>query len=116
MPFEINVPEQLGDKKFPAFYRGWRWEEEPASPVVINMFRGTHLAIWAATLFATYALWLQELRRKDVQLLYAEETYLGRFLHRLGFPQILGFDKDRDTETDENIFPLTRVRATSPLL
>lgn len=115
MTFRIEVPDALGDKDLIPFYKGWQWFEEPPSPVLLDIARGTHLAPWAATLFATYALWLKESRRREVQLQYNEQSYVGRFLHRLGFPQLLGFDEDRPVVADMRIFPLTRVQQSKEI-
>ena len=70
MSHEINVPEMLGDKNLPNFFKGWDWDDNPVSPVEINIFKGTHLAPWAVTLFGAYALWLREVRKKTVILNY----------------------------------------------
>lgn len=115
MTFKVDVPDALGDKDLLPFYKGWQWFEEPPAPVLFNIAKGTHLAPWAATLFATYALWLKEARHKDIQLQYDEQSYLGRFLRRIGFPQLLGFDKDHQAVPDMRIFPLTRVQESKQI-
>lgn len=115
MTFKIDVPDTLGDKNLLPFYKGWQWLEEPPTPVLFDIAKGTHLAPWAATLFATYALWLKEARHKDIQLQYDEDSYLGRFLRRIGFPQLLGFDKEQPAVPDLRIFPLTQVRESKQI-
>jgi hypothetical protein len=109
MRFEINVPEALGDKDLCSFFRGWTWFDDPSGDVLIEVQRGTHIAPWAATLFAAYAIWLKEVRNKNVLLRYVEDSYVGRFLQRIGFPQILGFDQTVLPDSSVRMFPLTRV-------
>lgn len=110
MSFEINVPEKLGDKNLLAFFKGWTWHDDPESPVEINVKRGTHIAPWAATLFGAYAIWLKEVRNKEVFLDYGENTYLGTFLERIGLPQLLGYKVAPNPHDFQRICPLQRIK------
>lgn len=109
MATEIAISSALGDKALNGFFTGWEWRDDPASPVVINVERGTHVAPWAAALFAAYALWLKEVRNKDVELRYDSSTYVGRFLEKIGLPQLLGQPVAQQEWNDTKVFPLTRV-------
>lgn len=110
MPFVINVPEELGDKNLPSFFRGWNWlDNPPDQKITLNVQRGTHIAPWAATLFATYAIWLKEVRGRDVELTYDPDTYVGKFLQRIGLPQLLGSGDHPHPVPNQRIFPLTRI-------
>ncbi len=115
MSHEINVPEMLGDKNLQNFFKGWNWHDNPESPVEINIFKGTHLAPWAVTLFGAYILWLREVRGKEVKLNYEEGTYLGRFLERMGLPQILGEKKGFPENSEQRICPLTRISTSKEI-
>jgi hypothetical protein len=115
MTHEINVPEMLGDKSLQKFFKGWFWDDDPASPVKINIYKGTHLAPWATTLFGAYALWLKEVRKKEVTLDYERDTYLGRFLERMGLPQLLGEKLDYVDDISQRICPLTRISNSSEI-
>jgi len=92
------------------FFKGWNWHDDPQSPVELNINRGTHIAPWAATLYGAYALWLKEVRDKEVFLDYKENTYLGSFLERIGLPQLLGYKVSPQKNESQRICPLTRIR------
>jgi len=109
MAFDIDIPSALGDKSLEPFFRGWNWLDDPPSPVILHIRRGTHVAPWAATLFGAYAIWLKEVRKKEVYLDYDEETYVGGFLEKIGLPQLLGLKVKASDIDDQNIFPLTRI-------
>lgn len=109
MSFDIDVPTTIGDKDLCAFFRGWTWLDDPPTPVVLNVTRGTHMAPWAATLFGAYAIWLKEVRGKDVTLEYDGSTYVGRFLERIGLPQLLGVTSITAPDPDMRVFPITRI-------
>lgn len=109
MSFDINIPNDLGDKSLVNFFKGWVWHDDPPSPVVIHVPQGTHLAPWAATLFGAYAVWLKEVRNKEVYVEYNSESYVGKFFERIGFPALLGLENDNGEFDDKNIFPLTRI-------
>lgn len=109
MPFTINIPTDLGDKALNRFFSGWTWHDNPPDPVLIRIDRGTHLAPWAITLFAAYALWLKEVRFRNVCLEYETDSYSGRFIEKIGLPQILGQSASLADINDAKIFPLTRV-------
>lgn len=109
MTFEIDIPEVPSDKDLAPFFSGWKWFDDPPSPVIIKVQRGTHVAPWVTTLFAAYALWLKEVRQKSVYLDYESDTYMGRFLERIKLPQLLGMEIDQPVGDDERIFPLTRI-------
>ncbi len=115
MSFDINVPEELGDKNLLAFFKGWNWHDDPESPVELNIKRGTHVAPWAATLFGAYALWLKEVRDKEVFLDYEEDTYLGSFLERIGLPQLLGYAVTPSKNDSQRICPLQRIRSSKEI-
>lgn len=109
MSLHINVPGPLGDKDLINFFKGWSWYDDPESPVIIRFNPGTHVAPWAVALFGAYALWLREVRGKDVELNYESGTYLGSFLERIGLPQLLGYQVDSDNRDEQRISPLTRI-------
>lgn len=67
------------------------------------------MAPWAATLFGAYAIWLKEVRGKDVTLEYDGSTYVGRFLERIGLPQLLGVTSITAPDPDMRVFPITRI-------
>lgn len=108
-PLNIEIPSALGDKSLCSFFRGWTWHDNPVAPVTINVERGTHIAPWAATLFGAYAIWLKEVRGKEVILNYDRNSYVGKFLLRLGLPQLLGESVGFSPEEDSRIFPITRI-------
>jgi len=109
MAFDINIPKDLGDKSLAPFFKGWNWLDDPPSPIILHVDRGTHVAPWAVTLFGAYAIWLQEVRHKDVSLEYEEGTYVGRFLEKIGLPQLLGKSVEDAEFDNKKIFPLTRI-------
>lgn len=109
MSTHISIPTPLGDKNLNPFFYGWEWRDDPDSPIIIHIERGTHVAPWAITLFAAYALWLREVRQKEVQLEYDSTTYVGRFVEKIGFPQILGQDVHEVDWGDDKVFPLTQI-------
>jgi len=115
MPFDIPIPSALGDKDLMAFFKGWDWLDDPPSPVTFQVSRGTHIAPWAATLFGAYAIWLQEVRDKEVHLEYDPSTYVGGFLERIGFVQL--FEDGESTEPDpaQRIFPLKRITSSKEI-
>lgn len=112
MAHEIRVPTELGDKNLVPFFKGWRWLDDPESPVEVNLTRGTHIAPWAVTLFGAYCVWLQEVRDKEIILNYEEGTFLGSFLERIGLPQLLGYETIPRTIPDQRICPLTRIKSS----
>ncbi|MDO1527906.1 hypothetical protein QMK61_03590 [Fulvimonas sp. R45] len=105
----IKIPGSLGDKDLEGFFRGWNWYDDPESPVVFNVERGTHIAPWAAGLFGAYALWLKEVRGKEVQLEYDKGSYVGRFLTKVGFTKLFGIEDEVAAVDSQRIFPLTRI-------
>lgn len=115
MPFDVYIPESMGDKSLVPFFKGWNWFDDPESPVVIHIERGTHVAPWAATLFGAYAIWLKEVRGKEVSLSYNNQSYIGRFLEKIGLPQLLGEDIPAVSFDEKKIFPLTRIRESKEI-
>jgi len=115
MTFTIHIPDKLGDKDLCSFFRGWTWHDDPPSPVLLSINHGTHIAPCAVALFAAYGIWLQEGKGKEIQLSYTEDSYSGRFLRRIGFPQVLGFDQEEPPDPEQRIFPLTRVRESKEI-
>lgn len=109
MAFYIEIPPALGDKDLLSFFKGWNWHDDPPSPIVVQFRRGTHIAPWAVTLFGAYAVWLKEVRGKEVLLDYDRSTYVGAFLERIGLPQLLGSEIVSARADDERIFPLSRI-------
>lgn len=109
MSTDIIIPEALGDKDLNSFFRGWEWRDDPSDPVVIHVGHGTHIAPWAATLFGAYGIWLKEVRGKNVSIDYNPNTYTGKFLNRIGFPQLFSANIAPEALGDERIFPLTRI-------
>lgn len=109
MTFTIEIPSKLGDKDLPAFFTGWAWHDDPPSPVLLRVERGTHVAPWAATLFGAYAVWLKEVRGKEVDLAYDKESYVGKFLERMGLPSLVGQQPQDVEANDSRVFPLTRI-------
>ncbi len=117
MSFDIYIPDQLGDKNLAPFYRGWSWYDDPEDPVRFIISPGTHISPWAVTLFGAYAIWLKEVRNKTVELEYESESYSGRFLDKMGFPEIFGITPNANNIRLENrnIFPLTRVKESKDI-
>ncbi len=109
MAFDIDVPTAMGDKALEPFFKGWKWFDDPYNPVVLHFQRGIHVAPWVATLFGAYGVWLQEVRAKDVALNYATDTYSGKFLQKIGLPQLLGAAADEVKIDESRIFPITRI-------
>ena len=108
MAFEIDIPEELGDKNLVPFFKGWSWLDDPPSPVILRV-HGSHLAPWAATLFGAYGIWLREVRNKEVILEYDASTYVGHFLEQIGLPQLLGKELPDIAADERRVFPLTRI-------
>lgn len=115
MATKIAIPSALGDKALNGFFSGWEWREDPDSPVVVDVARGTHVAPWAVTLFGAYAVWLKEVRNKEVELRYDSSTYVGRFVEKIGLPQLLGQTAAQQELNDTKIFPLTRVNESKQI-
>lgn len=109
MTYHIAIPSELGDRDLNSFFKGWVWQDDPLTPVFLHIERGTHIAPWAATLFGAYAIWLKEVRSKEVQLSYDSATYVGRFLQKIGLPQLLGQEVSQVEWNDDRVFPLTRI-------
>lgn len=109
MTYHISIPTKLGDKDLNAFYSGWDWRDDPPSPVVLHVEKGTHIAPWAATMLGAYAIWLKEVRNKEVSLSYDPATYTGRFLEKIGLPQITGQPTRLVEGNEDRVFPLTRI-------
>ncbi len=86
----IRIPDELGDKNLAPFFKGWRWDDNPNDPIIFVVEKGTHLAPWAITLFGAYGVWLKEVRNKEVAIEYFPDSYSGRFLEKMGLPQLLG--------------------------
>lgn len=109
----IGVPPTLIDKGLPLFFKGWDWVNDPGDEVVIDFSRVTFTAPWAISLFATYAVWLREVRGKKVEVWIDETSEAGRFLARLGLRSLLGQEESTTRAVLPGRFaPLTRV-ATS---
>lgn len=115
MSFDLDIPPILGDKDLNAFFRTWSWHDDPHSPVYLHIRKGMHIAPWAVTLFGAYAVWLREVRKKDVILNYDASSYVGRNLERIGLPQLLGISVDVPPADDDRIFPLTRFRESKDI-
>jgi len=115
MAFDIYIPVTLGDKDLVPFFKGWNWYDDPQSPVILYVRRGTHIAPWAATLFGAYGIWLKEIRGKEVFLDYDSASYVGRFIEGLGLPQLLGSDVTSTLTENERILPLTRIRKSKEI-
>lgn len=113
MGTNINLSGILGDRQLLNHFKGWHWQDDPDSPVVISVEPGLHISPWAATLFAAYCVWLQEVRDKDVYFGYQKDSPTGQFIENIGLPKMLGYD----TEIPErrNFVPLTRVRVSKDI-
>ncbi|WP_434664441.1 hypothetical protein [Aeromonas sp. NJAU223] len=109
MSFIIDIPSELGDKNLAGFFTGWTWHDDPESPVILRIERGTHIAPWAVTLFGAYAIWLKEVRGKDVELHYDEHSYIGMFIEQMGLPNLVGQKPKAINNGDNRIFPITRI-------
>lgn len=105
----IEIPDVPSDRNLAPFFNGWRWNDDPESPVCIRAIRGTHIAPWVVTLFGAYGIWLQEVRKKTVYMEYEPKTYMGNFLERIGLPQLFGTTVSIESNNDSRIFPLTRI-------
>lgn len=110
---EIIVPELLADKNLSNFFQGWIWQDNPDESVRIIFDRGTHIAPWAVTLFAAYAIWLKEVRDKNVSISYEADSYVGNFLEKIGLPQLLGINiKSSEQIKDQKIRPLSIIKTS----
>lgn len=90
MRFELNVPATLDDKHLIDFHRGWRWHLSPPPPIQIDFRACNFIAPYAATLFATYILWLRKVKRLHVKVHANKESIAGAYLNEVGFFEILG--------------------------
>ena len=108
----IRIPGELGDKNLVPFFKGWLWDDDPDDPITFVVEKGTHLAPWAITLFGAYGIWLKEVRNKQVEIDYFPDSYSGRFIEKMGLPQLLGTapKAQPDQLENRNIFPLTRIK------
>ncbi len=109
MTFEIRIPTDLGDKNLINFFRGWKWLDNPDPIVEIIIHKGTHIAPWAVTLFCAYMIWLKEVRNIEVIMEYESNSYSGKFIERMGFPQLLGYEAENIIINDQRICPLKRI-------
>lgn len=108
MSFNIDIPSDMGDKNLVNFFKGWTWHDNPPDHVIFTIARGTHLAPWTATLFAAYAVWLKEVRNKSVDIEYDSDSYVGKFVERIGFAEAMGKENKNNELDRRNIFPITR--------
>lgn len=107
---DIIVPDLLADKNLANFFQGWNWQDNPDTSVAIRFDRGTHIAPWAVTLFGAYALWLKEVREKEVTISYEKGSYVGSFLEKIGLPQLFGINIENQSQiTDQKICPLKKI-------
>jgi hypothetical protein len=112
----IGVPTSLTDKLLPQFFKGWEWLNDPPDEVVIDFSQVDFTAPWAITLFAAYAVWLREVRGKQVTAWIDESTEAGWFLANSGFRRLI--DQADDTRTGVRpgrFMPLTRVSSSDQI-
>lgn len=109
MNWMISVPQDLSDKSLLAFFKGWRWDDDPPQVLTIDFRGASHIPLWAATLFGAYAVWLREVREKSVLIQYDRDTAAGRFLRRIGLTALFEGELPEASTADDRIFPLTRV-------
>jgi hypothetical protein len=115
-PFIITVPPVLGDKDLVQFYKGWKWVEEPGESVVLDFSSASFVAPWAVTLFASYGLWLREVRNREVEVRIDEGTNAGRFLARSRLRELFGAPGTAlATPGAGRVVPLTRIRNSGEL-
>ena len=115
-PFIISVPDPLTDRSLARFFRGWNWLQEPPQHVVIDFSKVNFAAPWAAALFGAYGRWLQDVRGREVDLWFDEETDAGRFLVRAGLPALLGkTEPSQPPEATSRIFPLAQIHSSNEI-
>lgn len=114
--WSIQVPAELPDKGLTSFFRGWKWMDDPPSPVTLDFSQTNFVAPWAATLFAAYGVWLREVRGKEVRVWIDETTSAGNFLLRSGLQQVVaGVDDTPISGRNDRILPLRRIRSSSEI-
>lgn len=113
MGTNISLHGILGDRQLLEHFRGWNWQDDPESPVVIKVEPGLHIGPWAATLFAAYCIWLQEVRDKDVYFEYEKDSPTGQFIENIGLPPLIGYQCE--TPERRNFVPLTRVSVSKDI-
>lgn len=115
-PFRIKVPDSLTDRSLVRFFRGWHWLEDPPQHVVIDFSTANFAAPWAVALFGAYGRWLQDVRGREVDLWFDEETDAGRFLVSAGLPALLGKTGSAQSPVaTSRIFPLTQIHSSNEI-
>lgn len=113
---EIIIPDNINDKSLLNFFAGWRWLQELHSPIIIDFRQCNFIAPYAATLFATYILWLRKVKRKKVKILLNKTSVAGNFLLQCGFFDIIGEKDLSPTEKREDrTVQLTCVTSSSEI-
>jgi anti-sigma regulatory factor (Ser/Thr protein kinase) len=113
---EITVPENIVDKGLNNFFQGWHWLNNPTAPINVNFQGCNFIAPYGATLFATYILWLKEIKRHKVKLLYKKTSSAGNSLLQCGFFELLGENNSSPTEArDDRTVKLTRIQTNSEI-
>ncbi len=114
--FELKVPPTVVDKGLIEFFKGWRWYTDQYSPVCINFAPCAFIAPYAATLFASYALWLREEKGCEVHIKADASTVAGRYLSDCGLLELLDEGKFPSAQDrPDRIVKLTRISASSQI-
>lgn len=112
----IIVPKDLSDRKLMGFFQGWKWPLHPTSLVTIDFRQTQFMSPWAITLFAAYALGIQEVAKQSVRIKLDEDTYAGSYICETGFKELLGDDEVQSKITHTNrTTKLTRIRTSAEI-
>lgn len=114
--FSIDVPANLDDKGLLKFFGGWRWRTDLSPPVQINFDACDFIAPYAVTLFASYALWLREVKRCHLSIKASPNTVAGNYLVQSGFLDLMGQDSfPLATPKSDRAVKLTRISTSSEI-
>lgn len=114
--FHITVPNNVSDRGLLDFFKGWRWQTEPSSPVELDFEGCNFLAPYAVTQFAAYVLWLRQVKKVHVRVKANHSSVAGGFLLQTGFFEILGEHPPGTTpgRIDRTV-KLTRITSSSEI-
>jgi len=114
---DIEVPANLSDKDLLRFFSGWRWIMSPTGPTTLD-FRGANfIAPWAICLFATYAKWLETVKRKKVRILVNASSIAGDYINQAGMLALLMQQGDfvADAVPNVRMVPLTQIQRSDQI-
>lgn len=113
---DINVPKDLSDRTLLDFFHGWKWIKNPEGLVTLDFRGADFISPWAITLFASYALWLREVKKRNVRIEIDPDTVAGHYVCKTGFREILGEQvASHISSNEERTTPLTRIKTSSEI-